>query len=224
MATTLTSSIIEVDIPRLKRDIESVPDVRVVSINLPHGVTPTTVILTKGDKVSNLTPSQIDDVQAIIDSHIDLLDQSAQEVSRVKATIGTLEPGNVDFVNDGLAWRINEDKHFVPATPNQNIGSAINPVNIIYASHIIGAGPGGGGGGSSIWNEVLTGGVNGSNTNFTTAAEFSPGSTRVFYNGIKLRNGGSYDYTETGADTIHLNFIPQVGDELIVEYDLPAEE
>lgn len=221
MATTLTSLIIEVDIPRLKRSIESIPDVRVVSITPPQGVNPTTVVCTKGDKVSDLSPAQEIDVQAAIDGHVDQLDQSAKVLSRVKAVLGTIETGTIDFENNGLAWQINENKHLVPATGSQHIGSVTNPVGVLYVTNIIGGG-GGGGGNNSVWNEIPVGDKDGVNTDFTTSLDFLANSTRLFYNGLKLRRGASFDYVEVGLDTISLNFAPESDDELIVEYDLDS--
>lgn len=213
MATTLTSSITQIDIPRLKRDLEAVGNVRVVSITPPSGATLTTVTLTQSDRVSPLSPSQASACQVILDNHIDYIDESAQEVALARAVIGTIAPGVIDFINDGLVWQIDSSKNFIPIGV-RNIGSPTHPVNRIYVNEIVGPG----GTNNSIFNEVPVGAINGANIFFTTASNFVSGSTRLFLNGIKLRSGASFDYQETSPNEITLAQAPLAGDSLIIEY------
>lgn len=220
MATTLTSSITEIDVVRLKRALEALGDIRVVSITPPKGVLPTTVVLTKADKVSNLTPAQQSSAQAVIDNHVDLFDESVQEVSQIRAVIGTIESGTVEFVNNGLAWKIGPDKNLVPVGLGRTIGAPGNPVSVIYANTIVGTGGGGGGGSNSTYNEAPIGDIDGINTVFVTANNFVAGSTRVFYNGIRITLGSGKAYTESATNQITLSFAPQSGDELILDYDI----
>lgn len=222
MATTLTSFITEIDIARLKKEIESLGGVRVVSVTPPNGVLPTTVVLTKPDK-TNLTEEQEIEAQAIIDSHSSSLDKSGKLTARNKVVIGTLEPGSIEFDNYGCAWKIDQSKNLVPCgTGLRAIGSPTNPVSVIYASEIIGADVGGGGtgglGGLVVFNEIPIGLINGINTVFFTANSFFSGSTRVFLNGVRLMLGQNKGYTETDTNVLTLAVAPEPGDELVVDY------
>jgi hypothetical protein len=67
-----------------------------------------------------------------------------------------------------------------------------------------------------VFNEVPTGAINTSNTIYTTANNFSTGTTRVYLNGV--RQILSVDYTETGADEITFTAAPFTGDSLIIDY------
>lgn len=219
MATTLTSSITEVDVPRLKKDLESLGDIRVVSIAPPQGVFPTTVILTKSDKVSNLSGPQIAAAQAVIDAHVNFFDASAQEVSTDKVTVGTIEAGVISFINNGEVWRIDATKNLVPVG-TRNIGAPGNPVSVLYVSTIVGAGGGGGGGNTPIYSEVPVGTIDGANALFTTSNNFISGSTRVFLNGMRLLPGLAHGYRETSVNQITLTSAPLNGDEIVLDYDL----
>lgn len=58
-----------------------------------------------------------------------------------------------------------------------------------------------------IYNEVMTGTIDGSNTVFTTAVAFATGKLRVYLNGVRQILGD--DYTVTGADEITFTFAPK---------------
>ena len=66
----------------------------------------------------------------------------------------------------------------------------------------------------------ISGIKNGSNTNFTTSSNFVSTTTRVFWNGLRLTRGASYDYTESGANQITLAVAPVATDLLIIEYQI----
>lgn len=75
---------------------------------------------------------------------------------------------------------------------------------------------GGGGPGTRVYNEVLAGPINGTNTVFTTSAEFTPGSEAVYFNGVRQTAGAGNDYTisesggaGTGYDTIIFDVAPR---------------
>jgi hypothetical protein len=72
--------------------------------------------------------------------------------------------------------------------------------------------------GDNIFNEVPAGLVNSANAVFTTSNDYIANSARVYLNGIRQRPGGSFDFTETGANTITFNAAPQTGDTIIVDY------
>ncbi len=90
-------------------------------------------------------------------------------------------------------------------------------------------GPGSTTGGSPstrVYNEVLTGTINGANTSFTTGVDYTAGNEAVFYNGLRQREGASCDYTRaesggagTGFDTIVFAVAPRTGDNLLIDYD-----
>jgi hypothetical protein len=223
MATTLTSTITELDIARLKKEIESLGNIRVISVNPPTGSLPTTVVLTQGDKISNLTETQETDAQEVLDAHVSALDKSAKLIAKNKVVIGTLEAGEIQFDTFGNAWKIDESKNLVPHGAGlRSIGSPTNPVNVIYANEVVGAEIGGGGpgglGGDAVYNEVPVGQVNGVNTVYFTINDFLAGSTRVFVNGVRLTLGEAKGYTETDTNQITLSFAPLVGDEILVDY------
>ena len=75
-----------------------------------------------------------------------------------------------------------------------------------------------GGGSTQVFNEVPTGLINSSNTVYTTASNFSTGTTRVYLN--KLRQVLGTDYTETAANQITFTTAPSTGDSLIIDYQL----
>lgn len=70
---------------------------------------------------------------------------------------------------------------------------------------------------SMVRGEVPGGSVNSSNTAFTTASRFQPGSLRVYHNGIRLK-GGTTDYTE-GTQGFTMAVAPITGDILLVDYE-----
>lgn len=222
MATALTSTITEIDISRLKRELESLGNVRVISITPPKGAIPATVILTQSDKISNLSPSQQAQAQSRIDNHVDYLDKAAQLLGRTKLVAGTIEPGNIEFVNNGVAWKISSDKSLLPGGTGRNIGSPSSPVNVIYANNIVGSTGSLGGGTSSIYGETPLGAIDGINATFLTTNTFIYGTTRVFLNGIRLLPGAGNAYEEATDNSIVLSAAPQPGDELMIDYDPTA--
>lgn len=73
--------------------------------------------------------------------------------------------------------------------------------------------------GSIVQNEVPSGTINGSNTAFTIAAAFTPGSLSVYLNGQRLKSGAGNDYTENAALTgFTMLYAPATGDVLLVDY------
>ncbi len=66
----------------------------------------------------------------------------------------------------------------------------------------------------------ISGVRNGTNKNFTTSSNFVSTTTRVFWNGLRLTRGATYDYTESGANQITLAVAPVATDLLIIEYQI----
>lgn len=58
-----------------------------------------------------------------------------------------------------------------------------------------------------VYNEVMTGTINNTNTVFTTAVAFATGKLRVYLNGVRQILGD--DYTVTGVDEITFTFPPK---------------
>ena len=92
---------------------------------------------------------------------------------------------------------------------------------------------GGGGTGTRVFNEVLTGVINGINTVFTTSVDFVANSEAAFFNGVRQHPGASNDYTisesggvGTGFDTITFAIAPRArpgvkpDDRVTVDYEV----
>jgi hypothetical protein len=86
--------------------------------------------------------------------------------------------------------------------------------------------------GTRVYNEVLTGLVNGTNTVFTTGADFEAGNEAVYFNGVRQMEGVGCDYVRsesggagTGYDTITLANAPRsrpgpkTDDAVTIDYD-----
>lgn len=71
--------------------------------------------------------------------------------------------------------------------------------------------------GQSIFREIPSGSVNGSNTEFTLAHAPNSGTEQVFLNGALLNSGANSDYVVSGS-TITFTLAPQSGDVILVNY------
>jgi hypothetical protein len=69
------------------------------------------------------------------------------------------------------------------------------------------------GSGVFITGEVPSGAVSGSNTTFTTANVYRPGSTAVYLNGLR-----EHFYAESSPVTLILSSAPESGDDIRVDY------
>lgn len=67
-----------------------------------------------------------------------------------------------------------------------------------------------------VFNEVLTGTVNGSNATFTTQFDFVPGTTKVQIQGVELRIID--DYQTIGTNTIQFVTSPLTGEVPVIDY------
>ena len=74
------------------------------------------------------------------------------------------------------------------------------------------------GGADQVFNEVPAGLINSSNTIYTTASNFTTGTTRIYLNG--LRQTLTSDYTESALNEITFIVAPTTGDTLILDYQL----
>lgn len=71
--------------------------------------------------------------------------------------------------------------------------------------------------GQSIFREIPSGSVNGSNTEFTLAHAPNSGTEQVFLNGALLNSGANSDYVVSDS-TITFTLAPQSGDVILVNY------
>lgn len=71
-----------------------------------------------------------------------------------------------------------------------------------------------------IYNETPSGVQDGTNNNFSTLNTFISNSTRVFFNGQRLKLGPTFDYIETLNSGIQISFAPTSSDVLIIDYDI----
>lgn len=67
-------------------------------------------------------------------------------------------------------------------------------------------------------SEIPAGLLNSSNTVYTTAFNFTAGSTHVYFNGLRLTRGAGKDYTETGLNQITLSIPPHSEDSILIDY------
>jgi hypothetical protein len=69
-----------------------------------------------------------------------------------------------------------------------------------------------------VYNETMTGPVDGNNVTFQTINEFVPGSISVYLNGLKQREGLDNDFVFIDNNTIAMNNPPLAGDVLVCDY------
>lgn len=67
-------------------------------------------------------------------------------------------------------------------------------------------------------NETPGGTVDGANKDFTLAYNYKNGTTKIFVNGVRQREGVGNDYFENGTNEIEFTVAPIVGDTLIADY------
>lgn len=69
-----------------------------------------------------------------------------------------------------------------------------------------------------VENEFPIGDVDGINQTFVTAYKFYTDHVKVYLNGLKLTPGISNDYTIINDQTFLMNYAPETGDVLTVDY------
>lgn len=86
--------------------------------------------------------------------------------------------------------------------------------------------PGGAGASNRIYNEIPSGTMDSVNTTFTTSVKYLPGSEALYYNGVRLTEGVTNDYTRTesggagtGFDTIVVACAPLAGERLLIDFN-----
>lgn len=67
-------------------------------------------------------------------------------------------------------------------------------------------------------NEIPNGNIDGANVTFTTHYNYKPGTTKVFLNGMRQREGVVYDYHENGTNEIEFAEAPSGADTIIIDY------
>lgn len=91
--------------------------------------------------------------------------------------------------------------------------STINGLVMNYRGVLIESGDSG----TLVTDEALTGTINGTNVNFTTANDFRGGSTAVYIRGIRQSRGSGH-YSESGANGIIFTTAPVTGDDPRIDY------
>lgn len=71
-------------------------------------------------------------------------------------------------------------------------------------------------GGAEMKKADLTSQVNNSRTIFLVPSAYIPDSLRVYYNGVRQESGNGY--SETSSTTFTLNFVPQSGETISIDY------
>lgn len=102
---------------------------------------------------------------------------------------------------------------------NAPLGITANKLNTLVdnlSTAIASAGGGTPSSGVSIYGEIPTGAINGTNKNFTTAFSYATNQLAVYVNGVRQRRAN--DYSETSATAFQLIVAPLTGDILSVDY------
>lgn len=89
----------------------------------------------------------------------------------------------------------------------------------VVAVITVGGPPGGQGlpgDGVPVIGEVVSGVIDGTNTEFVTASEYRPGSTAVYLNGLREQRG--VGYVESDSTTITMDEPPLNGDLITIDY------
>jgi hypothetical protein len=71
-----------------------------------------------------------------------------------------------------------------------------------------------------VIDEVPVGVIDGVNATFTTAENFTPATVEVTLNGLAQRLGATFDFLTTGNNTIIFNTSPEIGDTILVDYEV----
>lgn len=69
-----------------------------------------------------------------------------------------------------------------------------------------------------IDNETPDGDVDGVNDTFTTFYDYKPGTTKLYLNGSRQREGLGYDYVEQGGNDFQFTTAPLLSDIIIIDY------
>lgn len=114
MTTTIvTTSPINIDVVKLKKELEAIPGVIVEEIRAGN-----TSVNTEVDLQGTVTGTTLSTAQSVLDSHVDTKLESARIVK----------------------WEFTDSGDFIPLQNNSlNIGSPTNVVDKIYVSNVIGA-------------------------------------------------------------------------------------
>jgi hypothetical protein len=128
--TTVTSSITSVDIEVLRRELLSngfvTLDIRPYKASGP--------VPTQVDLDGIIFGAQLVLAQSIIDNHVDSKLEDLNLKGKDQALFGTTNSGDVIFYNNGNAWKIDANRHFLPLFALRNIASITTPLGTIYST------------------------------------------------------------------------------------------
>ena len=72
--------------------------------------------------------------------------------------------------------------------------------------------------GEQVDSEELSSQVDGLTNSFTTSFNYVAGTLKIYVGGFRQTPGVGKDYTETGVNSFDLNYIPEVGERILVDY------
>lgn len=72
--------------------------------------------------------------------------------------------------------------------------------------------------GQQVNNEILSSQINGITDSFNTSFNYVAGTLKIYVGGLRQSPGVGLDYTETGANSFELNYVPISGEKMIVDY------
>lgn len=131
-------------------------------------------------------------------------DNQLPTISNAEKILVTARPGNADTFTFTRAQS---------PTTAKSIAVGWRISNAIFADDLFQ--------GSIVRNETPTGSINGSNTAFTIATAFTPGSLQVYLNGQRLKSGSGNDYQEgSNLTSFTMEYAPATGDVLLVDYNI----
>lgn len=117
----------------------------------------------------------------------------------------------------GSVKSFDENWFWDESTKTLILDNQIQDANWSIGNGIGGNSPNGNGNlGPSVFNEIPSGLINGTNTNFNAAFNFIPESVVVIVNGLTMRP--VIDFITIGLSQIHLNFSPESGENILINY------
>jgi hypothetical protein len=175
----------------------------------PHSVTKAQVL--SGDLIVN---TDVDNAAAIAESKLNLDFATATLNTNITNHTGnTSNPHSVtkaQVLSGDLIVNADIDASAAIAYSKLNLSGSIVDGDISASATLIKHA-------DVVTREVPTGAINGVNTAFTLASSPVAGTEHVYLNGILQNEGGSNDYTISGAN-ITFNSAPLAGDVLLVSY------
>lgn len=171
------------------------------------------------ETLSKSVASAVDYIKEQSDAQTELLKAYSNSVNREPIVLPEMRIANIDEIKIPPATAIFNSKY--PFMLN-GVNVAAPLINTTAGVAMPVVNPDGTfiGGGTAyiIDNETPTGAQDGTNKNFTTYYSYKPGTTKLYLNGVRQREGIGYDYIEAGGNLITTNISPLSIDIMIVDY------